>query len=123
MDKCICAGGGGLLLEGVLHVAGGVLQVLDAVLDRGLGLVALALALELLVVGGLACGLLDLALDVRDLVGGLVLGTHRGVLSLTVLCSLREPISGVPMHVTLIASRYAAEREPRLSGVSALTRC
>src|SRR5680860_243338 len=66
-----------LLLEGVLQFARGVLQVLDAALDRRLDLVGLAVDLELLVAGRLSGGLLDLALDVLEGVAGLVFGTHE----------------------------------------------
>src|SRR3954451_25487330 len=59
----------GLLLEGVLDLLAGLLEV-------GLALVALALSLEVLVVGGVAERLLRLAEHALALVGHLVVVTH-----------------------------------------------
>src|SRR4051794_27820195 len=64
--------------ERVLDVPGSVLDLLAGLPDVGLGLVALALGLEVLVVRGLAVGLLDLADCLIGLVLELVVGTHRG---------------------------------------------
>src|ERR1700684_4552792 len=58
-----------LLLEGVLDLFAGLLQV-------ALGLVALAFGFHLLVADGLAGLLLGLALDLGDLVGRLILSRH-----------------------------------------------
>src|SRR5262249_49760098 len=55
----------------------GVLDLLACVLEVALGLIGLALGLQVLVAGGLACLLLDLALHFLGLVLRLVLGTHR----------------------------------------------
>ena len=65
-------------LKASLTSFGGVLDLLAGVLDRGRGLVALALALEALVAGRLAGGLLGLALEVLGLVRGLVVQSHGG---------------------------------------------
>jgi hypothetical protein len=58
-----------LLLEGVLDLVAGLLEV-------SLGLVRLAFSFQVLVVGGLAHAFLDLALDFRSLVSGFVLSCH-----------------------------------------------
>src|ERR1700749_3197960 len=63
------AGAGSLLLERVLDLVPGLLDV-------ALGLVGLAFGLQLLIVGGGAHAFLDLALDFGGLVSGLVLGSH-----------------------------------------------
>src|SRR5215469_5069297 len=55
----------------------GVLDLLTCVLEVALGLIGLALSLQVPVVGGLAGLLLGLALHFLDLVLQLVLGTHR----------------------------------------------
>src|SRR6478735_6319203 len=55
----------------------GVLDLLAGLLDVGARLVALALGLELLVVGRLAGGFLRLALELVGLVVELVVQTHR----------------------------------------------
>src|SRR5215217_9476905 len=62
------------VLDGVLHLLAGLLEA-------GLGLVAAAGRLQLLVVGGPADGLLGLALQVLALVAQLVVGRHWGITS------------------------------------------
>src|SRR3954452_6147928 len=61
-----------LLVDGVLHVLAGLLEV-------GLGLVPLALAAQRVVAGRAADALLGISGDLLDLVLGLVVGTHGGL--------------------------------------------
>src|SRR4051812_26809145 len=72
------------VLEGVLHVLAGRLDV-------GRHLVALALGLETLVVGALADGLLDLADQVFSRVLDLVCRTHDGLPSVADHCASSHP--------------------------------
>src|SRR5215211_2694111 len=74
---------GGLALEGVLDLLASLLEV-------ALGLVGLALGLQLLVVGHAAGGLLGLSFEFFGLVLGLVVKPHRCLLGcrvILVLCS------------------------------------
>src|SRR5207248_9023079 len=75
-----------LLLEDVFDFFAGLLDV-------ALGLVELALSLELVVVGGLADGLLTLALQLFGLVLDFIVETHHVSLS-----SVQYPGDGVPPH-------------------------
>ena len=66
--------------EAVLDALEAFLDLTGTLLHRGLGLVGLALGLELVVAGHLADALLGLAAEVVDLVAGLVVESHSDLL-------------------------------------------
>src|ERR1700735_5574912 len=70
-----------------------VLDLLARLLQVAFGLVDLAFGLQVRVVGGLAHGLLDLALDLGDLVGRLVFGAHGD-------------LPFLPLTVSAVSMRY-----------------
>ena len=111
-----------IVVTGVLVVIWFGIERDPATGTGGLDLVGLALVLEVLVVGGLAGRLLDLALGVLEGVAGLVFHAHRGVLSSTVRAPEGTRSSG--FHACdLRRAQSCAERDQRSDRVTALTLC